>query len=502
MNNRHRTAPLLAAVALGVFPFTAPAQTPAQAQATAGLTPYAIGTPSGDETEMLCEINRARANPPAEGQRLASGPAANYPSSGVGSVNELLTSFASYPARPPLAFNADLNASAAAHTADMVATGILQHNSSDGTPAGTRVGSFGYVGFSGENCYGTPVRVPFPIIVTPWYTESGYETDTNNVEAGSIGHRLAIMEPAFPDSVEIGIAQHASGSWNTEDFGGRGTSPLLTGVVFTDNAGTGFYASGEGVGGVTVTAPGFSSYYAVTGASGAYTLPLDLAGPVYTQGIAYAYDSSTGQYVYSPVNPAPIVNVTFTDSQGHVSTLAVTLTHSEYTIPGAADPTTGFTGIIPAYSDANSVPRWDNAEADLVLPAAGGFTPCSYNPEEYPLFFDGQAALADGVHYLTFANGNVFGYYAFLATPHFLYHFDLGWEYVIDAADDQGGLYLYDFTSGHWFYTSPTFSFPYLYDFTLNSVLYYYPDPNNPGRYNTDGVRWFYDFATGRIIRK
>ena len=469
-------------------------------QTTTGLTQYSIGEPSGDETEMLAEVNRARANPPAEGQRLASGPAMNYPSSGVGSINELLTSFASYPARPPLAFNADLNASAAAHTADMMATGILQHNSSDGTPFGTRIESFGYLAPTGENIAGAHYRAAFPLVATPWDTESNYETDIYNVDAGSIGHRLNIMEPTFPASNEIGIAQHASSGWDTEDFGGRSTPPLLLGAVFTDNAGTGFYASGEGVGGVTVTAPGFSSYYAVTGASGAYTLPLDLAGPVYTQGEAYWYDASTGQYVYSPFNPAPVVNLTFTDAQGNVSTLAVTLTHTEYTIPGAADPATGFTGVIPAYFDANGVARWDNTEADLVLPASGGFTPSAYNPQEYPLFFDGQAALAGGVHYLAFANGNVFGYYTFLAEAHYLYHFDLGWEYVIDAADTQGGAYLYDFTSEHWFYTSPTFSFPYLYDFTLNSVLYYYPDPSNPGRYNTNGVRWFYDFGSGQIV--
>ena len=53
-----------------------------------------------------------------------------------------------------------------------------------------------------------------------------------------------------------------------------------------------------------------------------------------------------------------------------------------------------------------------------------------------------------------------------------------------------------------FFYTSPEFPFPYLYDFTLKTVLYYYPDPNNAGRYNTDGVRYFYDFATGQTITK
>ncbi len=119
-----------------------------------------------------------------------------------------------------------------------------------------------------------------------------------------------------------------------------------------------------------------------------------------------------------------------------------------------------------------------------------------------PAFFDGQILLPDGVDYLSFPDGNYFGYYSFLADPNYLYHFDLGYEYVSDANDGKSGVYLYDFASNTFFYTSPSFPFPYLYDFTLNTVLYYYPDPSNPGHYNTNGYRFFYDFATGQVITK
>ena len=119
-----------------------------------------------------------------------------------------------------------------------------------------------------------------------------------------------------------------------------------------------------------------------------------------------------------------------------------------------------------------------------------------------PAFFTGEVALSNGVYYLAFPSGNYFGYYSFLANPSYLFHFDLGFEYVFDAADGKSGVYFYDFASSTFFYTSPTFPFPYLYDFTLNSVLYYYPDPNNAGHYNTDGIRYFYDFNTGQIITK
>ena len=119
-----------------------------------------------------------------------------------------------------------------------------------------------------------------------------------------------------------------------------------------------------------------------------------------------------------------------------------------------------------------------------------------------PAFFNGETALSNGVYYLAFSDGTPFGYYSYLANPSDLYHFDLGYEYVIDANDGKDGVYFYDFASNDFFYTSPTFPFPYLYDFGLNSVVYYYPDPNNPGRYNTDGIRYFYVFNTGRIITK
>ena len=112
-------------------------------------------------------------------------------------------------------------------------------------------------------------------------------------------------------------------------------------------------------------------------------------------------------------------------------------------------------------------------------------------------------ALNDGVYYLAFARtGNPFGYYSYLSDANYIYHFDLGYEYVFDAKDNANGVYLYDFAGSTFFYTGPTFPFPYLYDFKLRTFLYYYPDPNNAGHYNTDGVRYFYNFSTGQIITK
>ena len=113
-----------------------------------------------------------------------------------------------------------------------------------------------------------------------------------------------------------------------------------------------------------------------------------------------------------------------------------------------------------------------------------------------PAFFTAQAWLGSGVYYLQFPNGNLFGYYNFPSSS-ILYHYDMGFEALLpgSAAD----VYLYDFTSNHWWYTSATL-FPYLFDFTLNNWLYYFPDTKNPGHYTTN-PRYFSDLTTGKIIK-
>ena len=131
--------------------------------------------------------------------------------------------------------------------------------------------------------------------------------------------------------------------------------------------------------------------------------------------------------------------------------------------------------------------------------AEGTIVAFPLNGSTTPSFFTGQVSLGDGVYYLVLPDGNLFGYYSYLSDPNYLYHFDLGYEYVFNANDSQGGVYFYDFKSGHFFYTSLTFPFPYLYDFNLNAVLYYYPNPQVAGHYTSD-PRYFYNFGTSAVI--
>ncbi|MDB5071866.1 MAG: peptidase [Candidatus Eremiobacteraeota bacterium] len=115
-----------------------------------------------------------------------------------------------------------------------------------------------------------------------------------------------------------------------------------------------------------------------------------------------------------------------------------------------------------------------------------------------PSFFNGEAALSNGVYYLAFQNGTPFGYYSYLSDPHYVFHFDLGYQYYFDSTDPNTQ-YLYDFPSGHFWYTGANL-WPYVYDFTLNAFLYYYPDTQNAGHYTTN-PRYFYNFGTNQIIR-
>jgi hypothetical protein len=145
---------------------------------------------------------------------------------------------------------------------------------------------------------------------------------------------------------------------------------------------------------------------------------------------------------------------------------------------------------------AFGVPRRPDV-ATPALPNPDGRTPRATTARA--AFFAGETALSNGVYYLQLPNGTPFGYYAYLPDQRYIYHFDMAYEYVLDANDAQGGVYLYDFASMHWWYTARTFPFPYVYDFTLNALLYYYPDTTQPGRY-TSNPRWFYNFATSQII--
>jgi len=119
---------------------------------------YSIGEPTNDEQYYLELVNRARANPTAEGLRLATTTDTQvqsaYASFGVNLVL-MQAQFALIPAQPPLSMNAVLSTAARAHSQNMLQNNYQGHSGPDGSLS-TRLQSYtsGANGWSiGENVY-------------------------------------------------------------------------------------------------------------------------------------------------------------------------------------------------------------------------------------------------------------------------------------------------------------------------------------------------------------
>ncbi len=114
-----------------------------------------------------------------------------------------------------------------------------------------------------------------------------------------------------------------------------------------------------------------------------------------------------------------------------------------------------------------------------------------------PAFFSNAVSLGEGVFYEQLPDKNLFGFFNY-ASSSIIYHYDMGYEGVIQANDASNGVYLYDFASGHWLYTNSA-SFPSLYDFTLKTWIYYLPSSTNTDHY-TANPRYFVNFTTNLIF--
>lgn len=224
---------------------------------------FSQGDPTDGEQFMLELINRARANPAAEAARI-----------GI-SLNEgLLLGGISKSAKPPLAFNAALIQAARAHSRWMLSTGNFSHTGSGGSDAGSRMEKAGY-DFSGswtrsENIgYGSTGGKADPASEILARHSSLFQSPQhrkNICQAGSLEVGLGIASGAFGKDKGNAVVV-------TQDFAANGHSvPMVTGVVFQDRDGDGFYGLGEGVAGVTVRPEGVNAE-AVTSSSGGYAVP-------------------------------------------------------------------------------------------------------------------------------------------------------------------------------------------------------------------------------------
>lgn len=232
--------------------------------AGAASTQYDFGDPSADEWYVLEIINRARANPTAEGTRL-----------GI-DIKEGLQNPELVQVRPPLAMNKILLQIARTHSQDMYTNAFFSHTNSAGKDPFQRMADAGYTyTTAGEN-----------IATGTSLTAAGLE-DLLMVDSGvsGRGHRVNLLDIKSSVFREIGIGYHAGSTANaqgyknfiTQDFGSSSAGPFLVGAIYDDKNSNGFYDIGEGLSGVTVS-PDSGTYFAVTNASGGYCFPVASSG--------------------------------------------------------------------------------------------------------------------------------------------------------------------------------------------------------------------------------
>lgn len=237
---------------------------------------YSIGQPTGEEQYYLELLNRARANPTAEGTMLASTTDSDVLNSyKYYSVNLAMmqSEFKALSVQPPLAMNASLMQAARAHASDMFNKQFQGHNGSNGSTMSARITGAGYSWKTiGENVYSYADSV--------WHGHAGFQVDWGSGTGGmqsARGHRANIHSANFRE-VGVGVVSGTNGSVGpqlvTQDFGtGTASQAFITGVAYYDVDGDGFYDPGEGIGGLTVQAQG-ASQTVLTANSGGYAIPV------------------------------------------------------------------------------------------------------------------------------------------------------------------------------------------------------------------------------------
>jgi uncharacterized protein YkwD len=268
-----------AVVATGKVIHAAPPAVLPKAQPQAAQAVYSHGDPTAEEQYLLELINRGRANPAAEGDRLSTTTdptvTSSYDYFGSPTRAQVKSDFATYPAQPPLAFNSKLSAAAKEHSQDMLDHDYQDHTGTDGTSPFDRMHQAGYSGtYMGENIYAYGKA--------PWDIHASFQIDFGNP---GLGHRENIMNfqtgGAFYTEIGISII-HGSGAHvgplvTTEDFGDAGQNFIL-GVVYDDQNHNGFYDIGEGLAGVTISVS-TGGFTAVSSKSGGYAIPVSTPGP-------------------------------------------------------------------------------------------------------------------------------------------------------------------------------------------------------------------------------
>jgi len=246
--------------------------------------------PDGNEQQMMWFMNRARTDPFAEGIWLANLDTPDVVSA-ISNLNidleTMKAEFAAIPPKPPAAFDVRLYNAAYQHCLYLISCNCQSHNGQDtrveneGFEFSTLRGNvFSYTN-SGIHCHAA--------LNIDW----GASSDGTGMQDGR-GHRVAIMSiDRRYYNAGIAIVPHNSsypdvgplvmtGNYATaKDFGyvipPDHYNRFIVGTVWKDNNLNGLYDPGEGIGNVSVT-PDHGTYYAVTGSSGGYSIPITEKG--------------------------------------------------------------------------------------------------------------------------------------------------------------------------------------------------------------------------------
>jgi hypothetical protein len=237
--------------------------------------------PDGNEQQMLWLLNRARSNPTQEGIWLATisdpdiAAARNF--WGV-DLTVLQAAFAAIAVRPPAAFDVRLYNAAKAQSDYLISIDDQTH-----TGQFTRIDAAGFK-------YTAAAGIVFSYSEHTVYGHAGFNIDWGSGPYGMQdppGHRNAIMstntyysnvgyavvpetDPATQVGPQVITGNLAYANTGYPDHFNR----FIVGTVWEDSNGNGQYDPGEGLAGVTVM-PDNGTYFAVTGNSGGYAIPVD-----------------------------------------------------------------------------------------------------------------------------------------------------------------------------------------------------------------------------------
>jgi len=327
-------------------------------------TQYSIGYPSPEQQYMLELINRARSDGGVEATRVGLSGLQEGPPNINGEVFTIAN------AAQPLSWNPLLATCAQNHAKflndnDQFFTNTSPHTFGGLTPE-QRMNAAGYPmnlsaeyngpstasGFSpgpenvAENeAIGSGTFTGATLINAILFQHNGLFTDQT---VPGRGHRMTTMLTYWRE-VGIGInAGKDNGRGNTwdslytvQDFGRQTNStPFITGVVFQDTNGNGFYDPGEGIGGIRVDVTG-SNFFAVTAPSGGYSVPVAGNG-------SYTVKFSGGAIVppiQRTVNISNSLNAKL-DYVAPIQTAPVLLANVSTRLPVGADPNALIAGFI------------------------------------------------------------------------------------------------------------------------------------------------------------